>query len=108
MIFEGETLQVFTDGGQTTLTLPDVLAHAGEDGDEGARLVAPMPGKIVALLAQTGQTLPKGTPLLVMEAMKMEHTIVAPAAGKVEEFLFGAGDQVSEGAQLLRFAHEAA
>ena len=108
VIFEGETLQVFTDGGQTTLTLPDVLAHAGEDGDEGARLVAPMPGKIVALLAQTGQTVPKGTPLLVMEAMKMEHTIVAPAAGKVEEFLFDAGDQVAEGAQLLRFAHEAA
>ncbi len=108
VVFDGETLHVFTDGGLVALALPDALAHAGEDAGDAARLVAPMPGKIVALLAETGRAVAKGAPLLVMEAMKMEHTIVAPAAGQVEEFLFAAGDQVAEGAQLLRFAQEAA
>ncbi|MGZ3253933.1 MAG: acetyl-CoA carboxylase biotin carboxyl carrier protein subunit, partial [Burkholderiaceae bacterium] len=45
----------------------------------------------------------KGTPLLIMEAMKMEHTITAPAKGLVEEILYAIGDQVVEGAQLLSF-----
>ena len=63
-----------------------------------------MPGKIVALLAQSGAEVKKGTALLVMEAMKMEHTITAPSDGTVSEFLFCAGDQVAEGAELLKFA----
>ena len=62
-----------------------------------------MPGKVVAVLAHKGQQVEKGAPLLVIEAMKMEHTIVAPKSGRVDEVLFGVGDQVSDGAQLLRF-----
>jgi 3-methylcrotonyl-CoA carboxylase alpha subunit len=50
---------------------------------------------------ETGASVEKGAPLLVMEAMKMEHTIVAPTTGTVGEILFSVGDQVADGAQLL-------
>ena len=65
------------------------------------RLTAPMPGKVIAVLVEPGASVEKGAPLLVMEAMKMEHTIVAPSTGKVGEILFSVGDQVADGAQLL-------
>ncbi|KPF69834.1 3-methylcrotonyl-CoA carboxylase [beta proteobacterium AAP99] len=104
VIARGEELHVFESGTLTVLTLVDSLAHAGEDAGEGGRLTAPMPGKIVAVLAQPGAAVEKGAPLVVMEAMKMEHTITAPAAGVLEEVLFAVGDQVTEGAQLVRFA----
>jgi 3-methylcrotonyl-CoA carboxylase alpha subunit len=104
VVFEGETLHVFHGGFVTQLELFDAIAHAGEDDSHGGKLVAPMPGKIVALLAKSGVAVTKGTALLVMEAMKMEHTITAPSDGTVAEFLFTAGDQVTEGAELLKFA----
>jgi 3-methylcrotonyl-CoA carboxylase alpha subunit len=103
VVFEGESLHVFHAGGVTELELFDAIAHAGEDDSHGGKLVAPMPGKIVALLAKSGMPVKKGTALLVMEAMKMEHTITAPSDGTIAEFLFGAGDQVAEGAELLKF-----
>jgi 3-methylcrotonyl-CoA carboxylase alpha subunit len=103
VIVRGEELHVFENGLTTVLTLADPLAHAGEDAGEGGRLTAPMPGRIVAVLAQQGSKVAKGTPLIVMEAMKMEHTIAAPADGELQEVLFTAGDQVTEGAQLVRF-----
>jgi 3-methylcrotonyl-CoA carboxylase alpha subunit len=81
----------------------DPLLHAGEAEDEGGRLTAPMPGKIVALLVSKGERVEKGAPLLIMEAMKMEHTISAPGDGEVAELLYAVGDQVAEGAQLLSF-----
>jgi 3-methylcrotonyl-CoA carboxylase alpha subunit len=102
VIIDGETLHVFSQGLSTVLELPDALAHAQADEGKGG-LVAPMPGKIVSLLAAVGAPLKKGAPLLVMEAMKMEHTITAPADGAVGNFLFRPGDQVAEGAALLEF-----
>jgi 3-methylcrotonyl-CoA carboxylase alpha subunit len=65
-----------------------------------------MPGKVVAVLASKGQQVKKGDPLVIMEAMKMEHTIAAPADGMVEEILYQVGDQVADGAPLLAFAAE--
>jgi 3-methylcrotonyl-CoA carboxylase alpha subunit len=62
-----------------------------------------MPGKVIAVLAQAGVTLEKGTPLLVMEAMKMEHTICAPRKGVVKAFCCAPGDQVPDGAELVDF-----
>ncbi len=79
----------------------NLLAHAADTGHAEGRLTAPMPGKVIAVLVEVGAVVEKGTPLIVMEAMKMEHTIDAPAAGKVEEVLYAVGDQVDEGAQLL-------
>ncbi len=55
------------------------------------------------MLATPGQSVAKGAPLVVMEAMKMEHTLTAPADGVVESVLYGVGDQVAEGVQLLAF-----
>jgi 3-methylcrotonyl-CoA carboxylase alpha subunit len=100
---EGDAFHVFIDGNHVVLEHSDPLAHAGEQEAEGGRLTAPMPGKIVALLVEKGATVEKGTPLLIMEAMKMEHTINAPASGTVEELLYTVGDQVADGVQLLAF-----
>ena len=63
-----------------------------------------MNGTIVALLAQVGALVDTGTPLLVMEAMKMEHTIRAPAPGVVQAFYYQIGELVAGGAALLDFA----
>ena len=75
--------------------------EAGEQ--EGAGLAAPMPGKILAVLTQAGAQVEKGAPMIVMEAMKMEHTISAPANGLVKEVRYAVGDQVAEGAELIAF-----
>ncbi|CAB5693990.1 Acetyl-/propionyl-coenzyme A carboxylase alpha chain [Comamonas aquatica] len=99
---QGEVRHIFTPQGAAVLELPDPLAHAGEHGAEGGRLTAPMPGKVVSFAVQAGDAVTKGQPLAVMEAMKMEHTIAAPADGVVQELLYAPGDQVSEGAELIR------
>jgi 3-methylcrotonyl-CoA carboxylase alpha subunit len=101
VVRESETFHVFSAGAHTALLYTDPMAHAGEAETEGGRLTAPMPGKIVAIHVRQGDAVEKGTPLLVMEAMKMEHTISAPGAGVVEELLYGVGDQVTDGTQLL-------
>ncbi|MFA5941111.1 MAG: acetyl/propionyl/methylcrotonyl-CoA carboxylase subunit alpha [Sinimarinibacterium sp.] len=99
----GELLHVFQQGRRSVLQRIDPLAHAGEEQDAHGGLAAPMPGKIVALLAEIGTPVDKGAPLLVMEAMKMEHTLCAPAKGAVRAFLCAAGEQVKEGAELIDF-----
>ena len=93
---------IFTPQGAAVLTVIDALAHAGEAQAEGGRLTAPMPGKVVSIAVKVGDVVHKGQPLAVMEAMKMEHTIAAPADGRVLEVLFAPGEQVAEGAELLR------
>ena len=73
------------------------------DNTDGGSLRAPMNGTVVSLLVETGTPVSKGDTLLVMEAMKMEHTIDAPADGMVTEFYFQPGDLVDGGADLLAF-----
>jgi 3-methylcrotonyl-CoA carboxylase alpha subunit len=99
---QGERITVFAPEGTLALQEVDALAHAGEGAAPGGRLTAPMPGKLVAFLAKAGEAVKAGQPLAVMEAMKMEHTIAAPRDGTVAELLYGVGDQVAEGAELLR------
>ncbi|MDO9192427.1 MAG: biotin/lipoyl-containing protein, partial [Undibacterium sp.] len=106
VVRDGEYLHVFSQGVHTALHYKDALAHAGEAEAEGGRLTAPMPGKIVAVLVSKEQEVKKGDALLIMEAMKMEHTIAAPHDGIVEEVLYALGDQVTEGAPLLTFKQE--
>jgi len=102
----GETDHVFMPRGATQIVAIDLLAHAGEDQSEGGRLTAPMPGKVVSFAVQAGDKVSKGQPLAVMEAMKMEHTIAAPVDGVVQELLYAPGDQVAEGAELLKLSAE--
>jgi 3-methylcrotonyl-CoA carboxylase alpha subunit len=101
---EGERITVFAPHGSLALQEIDPIAHAGEGTFESGRLTAPMPGKVVAFLAQAGDSVKAGQPLAVMEAMKMEHTIAAPRDGTVAELLYAVGDQVAEGGELLRLA----
>lgn len=99
---QGEVDHIFTPLGATQITAIDLLAHAGEAAAEGGRLTAPMPGKVVSFAVKAGDAVTRGQPLAVMEAMKMEHTIAAPADGVVQELLYAPGDQVTEGAELLK------
>lgn len=80
---------------------PFAVNATGIHGD--THLKAPMPGRVVALLAEVGSRVEKGSPLMILEAMKMEHTISAPADGVVQEFYFAAGDQVGDGDDLVDF-----
>ncbi|MEP7329307.1 MAG: biotin/lipoyl-containing protein, partial [Betaproteobacteria bacterium] len=64
-------------------------------------LTAPMSGAVVAVMVVAGDKVAKGAPLIVLEAMKMEHTIVAPMDGVVRVVHFGVGDRVAEGADLV-------
>lgn len=103
VVVANEQRHVFHDGRTSILaSLAPLFASTEGDGTE-RRLFAPMPGKIVALLARPGDRVKKGAPLLVLEAMKMEHTLSAPAPGVVRGFYFGIGDQVSDGVELVDF-----
>jgi 3-methylcrotonyl-CoA carboxylase alpha subunit len=98
----GESDHVFSERGATQIMNIDLLAHAGEAASETGRLTAPMPGKVVSFNVKAGDRVSKGQALAVMEAMKMEHTIAAPADGVVAELMYAPGDQVAEGAELLK------
>jgi 3-methylcrotonyl-CoA carboxylase alpha subunit len=61
-----------------------------------------MPGRVIKLFVEAGTMVKKGEPLLILEAMKMEHTITAPSDGTIQEIHYAPGEQVLEGAQLIR------
>jgi 3-methylcrotonyl-CoA carboxylase alpha subunit len=92
---------VFCAGEARKLTLVDPLAHAGEEEHHGGHLAAPMSGTVISVLVKPGDAVAKGAPLLIIEAMKMEHTIAAPEAGTVSAVNYRIGDQVQEGADLI-------
>ena len=106
-------LQAYKDGHVVVMAEPsgetrlfwrriDAIDHGHHEAE--STLTAPMNGTVVALLVEPGAQVEKGMPLMVMEAMKMEHTMTAPADGSIETFHFQAGDTVSQGAVLLDFA----
>ena len=98
----GEDTHVFTPQGATRVLLIDAFAHAGEAAADTGRLTAPMPGKLLSFAVKAGDSVTRGQALAVLEAMKMEHTIAAPADGVVQELMYAPGDQVAEGAELLK------
>ncbi|MFM8992287.1 MAG: biotin/lipoyl-containing protein, partial [Alphaproteobacteria bacterium] len=81
---------------------PGPGASGGDEEGEG-RFVAPMPGKLLAVRVAAGDRVARGQVLAVLEAMKMEHSVLAPRAGTIGEVRYRAGDQVDEGAELLVF-----
>ena len=102
-ILKGERCDVFIDADHFVVELIDPLAHVGEVARDEGGIRALMPGRVVALLVEPGARVAKGQPLLILEAMKMEHTTSAPADGICEAFNVAVGEQVSEGAELVRF-----
>jgi 3-methylcrotonyl-CoA carboxylase alpha subunit len=101
VVRDGDVLHVFTDGRHRGFTWVDPLGTVGQADQDEDRLIAPMPGKIIAIHASAGDRVQRGQLLLVMEAMKMEHSIVAPHDGAVERVRYRVGDQVEEGATLV-------
>ena len=98
---DGIDWHLFRDGIHHVLTLRSVQLSSAPDAIIGT-LAAPMPGKVLQVLVQPGAAVAKGAPLVILEAMKMEHTIAAPHDGRVAEIHFRAGEQVNEGEELLR------
>jgi 3-methylcrotonyl-CoA carboxylase alpha subunit len=103
----GERLEVFLPGEHRVLDLHDPLAATFDTESRGGELVAPLPGRIAAVLVEAGARVERGAPLLILEAMKMEHTIASPARGRVAAIHCRAGEQVVEGADLIDFEAEA-
>ena len=97
---DGKSWHVFHEGVRWTLALKEELDAVDLDAGTGS-LAAPMPGRVIKLFVQPGTQVEKGQPLLILEAMKMEHTITAPAAGTVKAIHYAAGEQVLEGAELV-------
>ncbi|MGC2222466.1 MAG: acetyl/propionyl/methylcrotonyl-CoA carboxylase subunit alpha [Methylocella sp.] len=79
------------------------IAGAARRDEPAGRLTSPMPGRIAALLVAPGAKVEVNQPILVLEAMKMEHLLTAPRSGIVKEFKFQLGDHVAEGVELASF-----
>ena len=96
---------LFMDGGSSRLRLVDPLDVTQYEATASADAMvrAPLPGKIIDLRVKAGDTVSKGQALLVLEAMKMEHTLAAPADGTVKSLRYAVGEQVPEGAELVEF-----
>jgi 3-methylcrotonyl-CoA carboxylase alpha subunit len=103
VVRQGAHYHVFLPASRSVLELHDPLQQEVEAESSMGELSAPMPGKIVAVVAEPGCKVEKGAPLLVLEAMKMEHNVVAPSSGTVTAIHYRVGDQVSEGARLVTF-----
>lgn len=105
---KNEKVHIFSDEGSGSITLIDPMAHVEGDSQAAGSLKSPMPGQVVAFKVAAGDEVKRGQPLAVIEAMKIEHTINAPADGVVAELLFAPGDLVADGDELLRLETEPA
>jgi 3-methylcrotonyl-CoA carboxylase alpha subunit len=99
----GRELELSTPRGAVELHWVDAFAGEIAQAAEASRIVAPMPGTVVRILAEPGVELRRGAPLLVLEAMKMEHTLRAPADGHLKALKCAVGDFVQEGTELADF-----
>ena len=93
---------LFSSGQAFSFAVPDPLGQSADAGSAGDSMRAPMPGLVKVVRAAPGDTVAKGQPLLVLEAMKMEHTITAPHPGVIAEIVTE-GAQVTDGMVLVRF-----
>jgi len=103
VVHTGRDLTILLDGRNWRLAEIDPLVVDAAEEAAGAAVTAPMPGKVIQVLAKVGDSVRKGAGLLVLEAMKMEHTLTAPADGVIATFNCAAGDQVTEGTILVAF-----
>jgi 3-methylcrotonyl-CoA carboxylase alpha subunit len=104
VVAHGEVLHVFFEGAHWQFKVADPYLPPEQAAEAHGGLTAPMPGRVLAVLVKPRELVVRGMPLLIMEAMKMEHTITAPADGTVDKLLCSVGEQVKEGAELLVFS----
>ena len=104
----GAAISVFHGGEAFEFTRADMLSGEDEGDAAGDRLIAPMPGLVKVLTATKGQAVTRGEPLLILEAMKMEHTLTAPRDGVIGDVFVSEGEQVTDGTLLLALAQESA
>ena len=98
----GARITVMLASGTHEFTFIDNLAWERDAGAAVGGLTSPMPGRIVEIRARAGDSVQRGDTLVIIEAMKMEHAVIAPADGKVAALHFQTGDMVDEGVELLR------
>ncbi len=103
VVHEGPEVWVFGPGGPALLHVVDPLSGSAGETAGGGHLAAPMPGTVVAVSVKAGDSVARGARLMVVEAMKMEHAIVAPADGIVAAVRFAVGDKVGEGEDVIDF-----
>ncbi len=103
VIRANDQLSVLTETGRVALTLFDPYHFEGDNSVNEGRLTAMMPGRVVKLMGKTGDEIKKGQALIIMEAMKMEHTIVSPRDGVIERVAFQVGEMVPADAVLFSF-----
>jgi 3-methylcrotonyl-CoA carboxylase alpha subunit len=99
-VIEGHELYLRTRNGWFDLHWVDPFGGDDEEQVGEDKIVAPLPGTVVALLAEEGATLEKGAPILTLEVMKMEQTLRAPFAGVLKAIKCKVGDIVQEGVEL--------
>jgi 3-methylcrotonyl-CoA carboxylase alpha subunit len=99
-VIEGHELYLRTRNGRFDLHWVDPFGGDDEEQVGEDKIVAPLPGTVVALLAEVGVTLEKGAPILTLEVMKMEQTLRAPFAGVLKAIKCKVGDIVGEGVEL--------
>jgi 3-methylcrotonyl-CoA carboxylase alpha subunit len=100
----GGDIHVFQDGRHHRFTVSDPYLPPAESAEHHGGLVAPMPGRVLAVQAKPGDAVTRGAPLVIMEAMKMEHTVRAPRAGVIGQVFIEVGEQIKEGTELLVLA----
>jgi 3-methylcrotonyl-CoA carboxylase alpha subunit len=105
---EGNDLYLRTRNGRFDLHWIDPFGGETEEQVSEDKIVAPLPGTVVALLAEEGATLEKGAPIIVLEVMKMEQTLRAPYAGVLKKLKCQVGDIVGEGVELAEVEPAAA
>lgn len=98
----GRTMILRTSSGTHEIGMTDRDHHYDAGSSDNKQLSAPMPGRVISVLTTVGAAVEMGTPLIILEAMKMEHTIRAPVSGIVEDVFFATGDFVEEGVELAR------
>jgi 3-methylcrotonyl-CoA carboxylase alpha subunit len=103
VLAHGGTISILFADARHTLRLVDPFLFEGESDANDGRLTAMMPGRVVKVMAKTGDIVKKGQALIIMEAMKMEHTIVSPRDGVVERVAFKENDLVPADAVLFAF-----
>jgi 3-methylcrotonyl-CoA carboxylase alpha subunit len=103
VIRSAATEHVFIKGNHYAVTQIDPLTVTPAIAANPTGLRSPMPGRVIELIASAGTEVVRGQPLLVLEAMKIEHTIMAPGPGTLRAFKVATGEQVGEGAELVDF-----